>query len=595
MNQENMNIVIIGHVDHGKSTVVGRLLSDTGSLPEGKLESIKAMCARNSKVFEYAFLLDALQNERDQGITIDMARAFFKSEKRHYILLDAPGHIEFLKNMVTGASRAEAAVLVIDAKEGIRENSKRHGLLASMLGIKQLIVCVNKMDLVQYSETHFLKIQKEYTAYLETLNLTPKAFIPIAALSGENLVGKAESMKWYKGPALLASLDELTKEVSLEKKPFRFFVQDIYKFTSKGDQRRIIAGKIESGVLKVGDEVIFNPSQKKTFVSSIEKYGQENIQAAFPGECIGFTLKEQIYAKRGELVSKTTESMSLVSSIFKANIFWMGKVPFEMGRSYLLKIGSEKVEVKLKEVVHVVDANTQSTEKKNKVERHEVAECILETKRPIAFDLKHDLETTSRFVIVDNYEISGGGVIVENLKDKFQDERNEVLKRELNFIRGNVSSVDRANRYAQKPALILLTGDDSSFYKQLAGEIEEFFFRKGRMIYYLGFGSLKYGLDSDLENNPSEKSSKELIRRFAESIYLLLDTGMIVVASARDLNSDQVKKIETLIGDHKLFLINVNSSLGFNDEMTIRSQTPTHEVMTALMEWMEQNGIIFSL
>lgn len=205
--QEKMNIVIVGHVDHGKSTVIGRLLADTGSLPQGKLESVKRDCERNAKPFEYAFLLDALKDEQSQGITIDTARCFFRSSLREYIIIDAPGHIEFLKNMISGAARAEAALLVIDAKEGIRENSKRHGYLLSMLGIRQVTVCVNKMDLVGYSEQVFRDIETTYRAFLKQVGLEPRAFIPIAAREGENMTQPSSKLSWYKGPSVLGMLD----------------------------------------------------------------------------------------------------------------------------------------------------------------------------------------------------------------------------------------------------------------------------------------------------------------------------------------------------------------------------------------------------
>src|SRR3982751_965687 len=209
-NRDQMNIVVVGHVDHGKSTVVGRLLADTGSLPEGKLEAVRKECQRTGKPFEYAFLLDALSDEQDQGITIDTARSFFKTAKRDYIIIDAPGHIEFLKNMISGAARAEAAVLIIDAKEGVRENSRRHGYILSMLGIRQIVVCVNKMDLVDHDEAHFRAIEKEYRAFLESIgSVSPRNFIPVAAVAGVNLANRGKETPWYKGPTLLELLDTL--------------------------------------------------------------------------------------------------------------------------------------------------------------------------------------------------------------------------------------------------------------------------------------------------------------------------------------------------------------------------------------------------
>jgi len=202
-----MNIVIAGHVDHGKSTVTGRLLADTNSLPQGKLEEVKERCARNAKVFEYAFLIDALKDEQSQGITIDTARVFFKTKKRDYIILDAPGHIEFLKNMVTGASRAEAALLIIDAQEGIKENSRRHGYILSMLGIKQLSVVVNKMDLVSYNENIFERIVKDYSHFLSDININPLCFIPVSGIKGTNISKNNKDLAWYKGGTLVDVLD----------------------------------------------------------------------------------------------------------------------------------------------------------------------------------------------------------------------------------------------------------------------------------------------------------------------------------------------------------------------------------------------------
>jgi bifunctional enzyme CysN/CysC len=202
--REQMNIVVVGHVDHGKSTVIGRLLADTGSLPQGKLAQVQEMCKRNARPFEYAFLLDALKDEQAQGITIDTARCFFKTEKRDYIILDAPGHIEFLKNMVTGAARAEAALLVIDAKEGVQENSRRHGYLLSMLGIRQIVVLVNKMDLVAFDLSVFDRICREYSRFLADLGLQALGFVPIAAREGVNLFHRAE---WYEGLTALGCLE----------------------------------------------------------------------------------------------------------------------------------------------------------------------------------------------------------------------------------------------------------------------------------------------------------------------------------------------------------------------------------------------------
>ena len=261
---ELLNIVTVGHVDHGKSTVIGRLLADTGALPEGKLEAIRANCLRNSKPFEYAFLLDALKNEQAQGITIDTARCFFHSKKRNYIIIDAPGHIEFLKNMVTGASRAEAALMVIDASHGVEENTRRHGYFLSMLGIRQVAVLVNKMDLVGYDQAVYDAIVAEFQDFLEKIHIRPAAFIPVSGMEGDNIASApSANMPWYKGPAVLEQMDAFTPIAPPDKLPLRMPVQGVYKFTEGGDDRRIIAGTLDAGEVKAGDEIVFLPSGKR--------------------------------------------------------------------------------------------------------------------------------------------------------------------------------------------------------------------------------------------------------------------------------------------------------------------------------------------
>ena len=401
--REQMNVVIVGHVDHGKSTLVGRLLADTGSLPDGKLEAVKAQCKRNAKPFEYAFLLDALKDEQAQGITIDTARSFFKSSKRDYIIIDAPGHIEFLKNMISGAARAEAALLLIDAHEGIKENSKRHGYMMRFLGIKNIAVCVNKMDLVNYDQKVFDQIKADYTKFLTEIDLLPKTFIPIAAFHGDNMISTSPNMPWYKGGSVLDVLDSFEKAPSKDLLPFRMPVQDIYKFTEEGDERRIVAGRVECGTIKVGDNIIFLPSGKKNRIKSIEYFNGPVRTEASAGDSIGFTYDTQIYIRPGEILCKVSEKLPNVSNKFRANIFWMGKQPLIKGKTYKLKIATQQVPVIVSDILHVLNAAELASSQKAHVDRHEVGEIIFETLKPIAYDIVSDIAQTGRFLLVDNY------------------------------------------------------------------------------------------------------------------------------------------------------------------------------------------------
>ena len=415
---ERMPIVVTGHVDHGKSTIVGRLLADTGSLPQGKLEAVRANCERNAKPFEYAFLLDALKDEQAQGITIDSARVFFKSARRHYIIIDAPGHIEFLKNMVTGAARAHAALLVIDAREGIRENSRRHGYLLSMLGIRQLAVVVNKMDLVGFDRQVFESIRTEYTAFLRQLNVEPSGYIPVSGFHGDNIAARSQAMPWYEGPTVLETLDGFVSEQPAVSQPFRMPVQGVYKFTQQSDDRRIVAGTIDTGRLETGDEVVFYPSGKKSRVRSIEAFNRPPQHQATASQSTGFTLEEQIYVTRGELAARAGEPPPLVSTSVRVNLFWLGRSPLAPRKDYTLKLGAARVRARLQQVHRVIDASElATTDDKERVERHEVADCTLTLDRPLAFDLAENLAATGRFVIVDNFEISGGGIVRESVPD----------------------------------------------------------------------------------------------------------------------------------------------------------------------------------
>lgn len=547
-DRKDMNIVIVGHVDHGKSTIIGRMLADTHSLPEGKLEQVKETCRRNSKPFEYAFLLDALKDEQAQGITIDAARCFFKTKKRNYIIIDAPGHVEFLKNMVTGAARAEAALLVIDAKEGVRENSTRHGYLLSMLGIKQVSVLVNKMDLVAYSQEVFDRIVAEFSAFLKEIDVTPRSFIPVSGFEGDNVAfpGK-KKMPWYGGHTVLQELDDFVNEPPPEDKPFRMPVQGVYKFTKDGDDRRIVAGTVDTGQLHAGDEVVFYPSGKRSRVHSIEVFNAPNPEVIGAGYATGFTLEHQIYVKRGELAARADEAAPGASTRIRANLFWLGRSPFAAGKQYTIKLGTAKVPVKLEKIVRVLDASNLKNTKKKKVMRHEVAECILMTDRAIAFDLGCDIAPTSRFVIVDDYEISGGGIIQESLPDEQDWVRKSVAMRNLKWEQSEITTEQRAERNSHKALLVLITGTQDAGKKPVAKALEKILFHEGKQVYFMGIGNLLYGMDADIHMSPDGNHKEEHFRRLSETAYLLLDTGMIFVVTATNVTKRDLDIITTSI------------------------------------------------
>ncbi len=551
---EQMNIVIVGHVDHGKSTVIGRLLADTDSLPEGKLEQVKAYCEKNSKVFEYAFLLDALKDEQDQGVTINSARCFFKTDRGRYTIIDAPGHVEFLKNMISGAARAEAALLVIDASEGIMENSKRHAYLLSLLGIRQIAVLVNKMDLIGFDEEKFNSLVAEFSYFLDSLKLKPKFFIPVSARDGDNISSHSKNTLWFKGPTVLEVFDSFEKEPPARDKPFRMPVQGVYKFTDFGDSRRIISGRVESGSIAVGDKVVFLPSGKTSTIASIEEFNAPKKNLISAGESTAFTLSEQIFVKRGEVTCSLNDK-ALVGSRFKANIFWMGKEPLVLNKHYKLKLGTSETEMIVSSMI-VLDATTLSSSKADVVNRHDIAEIIIETKNPVAFDTFASIKVTGRFVVVDGYDIAGGGIIIEKLPDSQDSLRTLVYERENKRDRGLITARDRALRFGQSPVVVLITGKSGIDKKSIAKSVEASLFNHGRAPYFFGIGNILRGLDADI----SKEERVEHIRRFGEVSHLLLDAGLLVLATASDLTDDEVSLLRTIINPSSLVVVLVGDS-----------------------------------
>ncbi len=590
---QRMNIVIVGHVDHGKSTVIGRLLADTHSLPEGKLEQVRANCELNSKPFEYAFLLDALKDEQAQGITIDAARVFFKSDLRHYLILDAPGHIEFLKNMITGAARAEAALLVIDAAEGVQENSRRHGYMMSLLGIRQLAVVVNKMDLVNWDRNVFDGIVKEYGAFLDQVGIKPSCFIPVSARGGDNIADRSANLPWYQGPTVLNALDQFRNEPAPTERAFRMPVQDVYKFTKQGDDRRIVCGTIDSGRVNVGDTVIFYPSGKKSRVKSIEAFNRPVQGTAEAGWAVGFTLQEQIYITRGEMAALETETRPQVTTRLRVSLFWLGKEPMVKRKEYMLKLGTARVTCRVEEVLRVMDASTLDTaEQRNAVQRHDVAECVLRLDRAIACDLAEDVASTSRFVIVDDYEIRGGGIVREAMTDRQTTVRDQVLLRNYKWEPSIIQPEHRAEKYNQKAALILITGENESDRKGVAKALEGKLFQDGKVVYFLGIGNVLYGVDADIERK--QENRLEHMRRLAEVANLMLDAGIILVVAAAELTQDDLEVIKTAVQPDLIETVWAGDNI--TTDLSCDLQLPggaVPEAVDRLKAHLQDKGVIF--
>ncbi len=523
---EQLKIVIVGHVDHGKSTFVGRLIHDTGSLPEGKLEQLQQVAERRGVPFEWANLMDALQSERDQNITIDTTQIWFQTAKRQYVIIDAPGHKEFLKNMITGAASAEAALLLIDANEGIQEQSRRHGYLLNMLGIRQIAVLVNKMDLQGYSQERFAAIERDYRAFLKTIDVEPKLFIPIAAKHGDNIASLSPNMPWWTGPTVLAALDQFHVGQPPEHQPLRFPIQDVYRF----DDRRILAGRVEAGVLRVGDRLVFCPGNKSSTVKTIERWHAPATDRAGAGESIGITLTEQVFVERGAVAALESAAPYELKQ-FQARLFWLGHAPFAQGRLYKLKLATQEIEVELAAIHRVIDAATLETVARpnpTSVARHEVAEITLRTRRPVAFDTHAEVAATGRFVIVDGFEVAGGGIVAPGKYPRRSSEGHPKSDN-LYWSFGKVTAKQRSARNGHPGCVIWLTGLSGSGKSTLATELERELFNAGRQAYTLDGDNIRHGLCADLAFSPEDR--KENIRRVGEVAKLFAEAGVICITA----------------------------------------------------------------
>ncbi len=523
---EQLRIVIVGHVDHGKSTLVGRLFHESGLLPEGRLAQLEAAAQRRGVAFEWANLTDALQAERDQNISIETSHIWFRTAKREYVIIDAPGHREFLKNMVTGACTASAAMLLIDAQEGVRENSRRHGYLLNLLGIKQTVVVVNKMDLVDYSQARFDEVQAEYKQWLAAIGLSVQHFVPIAARHGDNLVARSDKMPWYTGPTVTEALDDFKAPGRDKDLPLRFPIQDVYRQEGK----RIFAGRIESGSLKIGDRLHFTPSAKTSVVQSIERWNAPPADVAEAGESIGVTLTEQIYVERGAIASHEENPPYELTS-FKARIFWMGRSPLVRHRRYRLKLATQETDCEVASIETVIDASSLDTVGSSgeaAVSLHQVAELVLHTVKPVGFDAITDLVATGRFVLCDGPTVAGGGII---LPDAYPRRTHEAHAKSdhLYWSPGKISATDRAARNRHPGLVIWLTGLSCSGKSTIARELERVLFNLGRQVYVIDGDNLRHGLCNDLGFGEADR--QENMRRAGEAAKLMADAGLICIVA----------------------------------------------------------------
>ena len=545
----SINLVIAGHVDHGKSTLIGRLLHDTDSLTEGKMAAVKAMSERRGMPLEYAFLLDALQAERDQGITIDTTQVLFNSKKRSYLIIDAPGHKEFLKNMISGAAQADAGVVVIDVEEGIQEQSRRHCYLLRLLGLKEIIIVVNKMDLIEYSQRKFNHLKKQIVEYLSEIDLACKAVVPISARDGQGLIDLSEKMPWYTGSNFIDTLDQLPEANSTNDLPTRLPIQDVYKF----DERRIIAGRIESGTLKIGDELLFTPSNKRAAIESFEVWNAKDKKTkAIAGESVGIILNEEIFIERGHIASLSTDA-PIETNVFRGKVFWIGNKPIIAGDRLKIKIGTAEHISEVQSIENKIDLSSLEAIDVDLLEKNDIGEVIFRTKSTVALDPFEKNHRTGRFVLINEYETVGGGIVS---MQGYADQRGlyDVTSKNIMAVSSRVDISARVANNGHKGGIIWLTGLSGAGKSTIAIEAEHQLFLKGYQVNVLDGDNIRFGLSADLGFSPEDRT--ENIRRIGEVAKLFAEAGILVITAFISPYKQDRDRIRATAGDifHEVFI-----------------------------------------
>lgn len=517
-----LSIVVVGEVDHGKSTLIGRLLYETGALSEAKTNEIKLASARRGlDHFEWSYALDAFQLERDQAITVESSQIRLNTANKSLVFIDAPGHIEFLRNMISGASQADGSIMVVDVTEGIKEQCVRHAHILSVLGIKQVCVVLNKMDLIDYSSDVYQRVVNEITDLLKSTEAVCVGIIPVSARTGWNLVSRSQDADWYKGLTLLESFDGFVKESSLDNHVLRFPVQDVYRF----DDDRIIVGRIESGSIKEGDHILLSPAGTTANISKIVSWpsdiSRENIKS---GDCVGITLNKDLFVDRGFIISHVNDA-PLIGTEFQVNLFWLSNGPLVAGSFYSVRIGTLDARVQVKSIDFVINLDKDLPNcPLEKVEKNSIALVTLEALKPIPLESYSNNRKLGRVVIFEGKSIVGGGLILRVVDPGGMDS-NVTIRKTKNL----VSRHERFARFGHKGGVFWFTGLPGSGKSTLAMALERELFDRGIHTVVLDGDNLRFGLNSDLSFSPEDRS--ENIRRVSEVAGILADAGIVTITA----------------------------------------------------------------
>ncbi|MHC4887031.1 MAG: sulfate adenylyltransferase subunit CysN [Planctomycetota bacterium] len=560
-NADLLRFTTAGSVDDGKSTLIGRLLHDSKSIYDDQLAAIHNDSKRlNREVVDFALLTDGLKAEREQGITIDVAYRYFSTPKRRFIIADTPGHVQYTRNMVTGASTADLAVILIDARLGVLEQSRRHGFIASLLGIPHVIVAVNKMDLVDFDQAVYDRIVSEYDDFAARLNVGDLTYIPISALDGDNVVERSERTPWYRGVSFLEQLESVHIASDRNLIDLRFPVQYVNR---PNLDFRGYCGTVSSGVIRKGDEVAVLPSGKSSRVKSLVDYDGE-LEYAFNGQSVTVCLEDEIDISRGDMLVHPRNLPNLERQV-EAMLIWMDETPFSPGRTYLIKHTTKKVRAGFSELQYKINLDGLHRETADALQLNEIGRVMVDLYQPICCDPYQNNRSTGSFIVIDEQSNStvGAGVIIERSRHRGANRLHDAqavpastnIVREISLVTPEV----RSDLLGQRPATLWLTGLSGSGKSTVAKAIECELVSQGRACFILDGDNVRHGLNRDLAFSADDRT--ENIRRVAEVAKLMNDAGLIVITAFISPYRRDRESARSIIGEDRFVEVFVDAPL----------------------------------
>ncbi len=557
--KELLRFLTCGSVDDGKSTLIGRLLYDSKMIYEDQLAKIEKESVVHGTTgggFDPALLTDGLKEEREQGITIDVAYRYFSTARRKFIIADTPGHVQYTRNMATGASTADLAIILVDARKGVLEQTKRHSFIASLLGIKHVLVAVNKMDLVEYSQEVFEQIQRDYREFASRLDTTDLHFIPISALLGDNVVDPSENMPWYRGSTLMNFLETVYIGSDRNLEDFRFPVQLVVR---PNLDFRGFSGTIASGIIRKGDEVMALPSRKKSRVKDIVTF-DGNLDEAFAPMSVTLTLEDEIDVSRGDMLVRPG-NVPKVDQKFDAMVVWMAEQPMVPGKEYLFKQTTKMVAGSITTLRYQVDVNTMHRQPSPTLELNQIGRVAVSLNQPICFDSYRRNKTTGAFIVIDritNVTVGAGMILDRRTSDDEQDRWEQEPQSES--LKSGVSQIEpeeRRARFGQTPVTILVTGLPGSGKSSIAYGLERYLFDQGRAAAVLDGQTMRLGLSRDLGFSVDDRS--ENLRRAAEVAKLFNHSGLITLMALVAPNEEARQKAAQVVGPERFLVVHLDA------------------------------------